>query len=108
MVHGVRVAEDLVYQDQIQQWQRQYPEQLRYQPVVTRETIPGALTERIPQLLESGALETALARPLSVNSQVMLCGNPDMISECRQVLADKGLQKNTRRKPGNVTSENYW
>lgn len=108
LVHGVRVAEDLVYQDQIQQWQRQYPEQLSYQPVVTRETIPGALTERIPQLLESGALEAALASPLSAKSQVMLCGNPDMISECRQVLADKGLQKNTRRRPGNVTSENYW
>lgn len=108
LVHAVRVAADLVYQEQIQQWQRQYPHQLGYQPVVTREKVPGALTERIPQLLDTGALETALDTPLSERSQIMLCGNPDMITECRQVLAEKGLPKNTRRKPGNVTAENYW
>ncbi|RUO45790.1 ferredoxin--NADP reductase [Idiomarina aquatica] len=108
LVHGVRTAADLVYQEQIQHWQQQYPDRLGYQPVITREQIPGALNERIPQLLESGKLEAALATPLTTNSQVMLCGNPDMITECRGVLAAKGLAKNTRRKPGNVTSENYW
>ena len=108
IVHGVRHATDLVYQEQIQAWQQQHPDQLGYQPVITREKIPGALSERIPQLLESGQLETALGTSLTTDSQVMLCGNPDMITECRSVLATKNLTKNTRRKPGNVTAENYW
>lgn len=46
--------------------------------------------------------------PLDASAQVMLCGNPDMIKESRAALAELGLAKNTRRKPGNVTSENYW
>lgn len=108
LVHGVRHAADLVHQQQVQTWQQQYPGQLGYQPVITRESIPGALSARIPQLVASGQLETALETPLTENSQVMLCGNPAMIAECRQVLAKRGLAKNTRRKPGNVTSENYW
>ncbi|WP_404401109.1 ferredoxin--NADP reductase [Idiomarina seosinensis] len=108
LVHGVRHAADLVYQQQIQQWQQQHPGQLGYQPVITRETIPGSLQRRIPQLIADGQLETALDCHLSDCSQVMLCGNPDMIAESRTVLASRGLAKNTRRKPGNVTAENYW
>jgi ferredoxin--NADP+ reductase len=108
LVHGVRVAEDLVYQSQIEQWQQEYPGQLGYQPVITRENIPGALSARIPELISSGQLSDALETSLDTSAQVMLCGNPDMIKESRTALAELGLAKNTRRKPGNVTSENYW
>ncbi len=108
LVHGVRVAEDLVYQGQIEQWQQEYPGQLGYQPIITRENIPGALSARIPELISSGQLSDALGTPLDSRAQVMLCGNPDMIKESRAALAELGLAKNTRRKPGNVTSENYW
>ncbi|MGM0526770.1 MAG: ferredoxin--NADP reductase [Pseudomonadota bacterium] len=108
LIHGVRHATDLAYQDQIQQWQQQYPDRLGYQPVITREAIPGALAERIPELIRSGQLQTALKTPLDTTAQVMLCGNPDMIQESRSAFAELGLAKNTRRKPGNVTSENYW
>jgi ferredoxin--NADP+ reductase len=102
------VAEDLVYQGQIEQWQQEYPGQLGYQPVITRENIPGAFSARIPELISSGQLSDALDTPLNTSAQVMLCGNPDMIKESRAALAELGLAKNTRRKPGNVTSENYW
>ncbi|MGM0481583.1 MAG: ferredoxin--NADP reductase [Pseudomonadota bacterium] len=108
LVHGVRHAADLVYQQQIQQWQQQNPGQLGYQPVITRESIPGALEQRIPQLIENNQLETALDCSLTATSQVMLCGNPEMIAQSRTALATKGLTKNTRRKPGHVTAENYW
>lgn len=108
LVHGVSWAEDLVYQEQIQQWQQQYPGQLGYQPIITRESIPGALQQRIPALIANGQLSSALDSRLNESAQVMLCGNPEMITDAREALKALGLQKNTRRKPGNVTSENYW
>jgi len=108
LVHGVRTAADLCYPELIQRWQADYPTQFHYQPVVTREDTPGALRDRIPQLITSGELEQASGGLLNERAQVMLCGNPDMIRETRTVLDEKGLKKNLRRKPGNVTVEQYW
>lgn len=108
LVHGVRYRHDLCYQELIQQWQLEYPEQLIYQPVVTREACPGAMQQRIPQLIRSGELEAKVAGTLDTNAQVMLCGNPEMILDAKAALLEKGLDKNLRRKPGNVTVEQYW
>ena len=38
----------------------------------------------------------------------MLCGNPQMVRDCQQVLQARGLQKNLRRAPGQISQENYW
>ncbi|MGI0154061.1 MULTISPECIES: ferredoxin--NADP reductase [Pseudidiomarina] len=108
LVHAVRYASDLAYQNLAQQWLQQYPQQFSYQPIVSREQVTGALSGRVPALIESGALQAALADQLDSSAQVMLCGNPDMIRDAKQVLADLGLPKNLRRKPGNVTMEHYW
>lgn len=108
LIHAVRYANDLAYQAQILDWVAAHPGQLSYQPVVSREDSAGALRGRIPALILDGQLEKALGDTLDTNAQVMLCGNPDMIRDAKQVLADKGLPKNLRRKPGNVTVEHYW
>jgi ferredoxin--NADP+ reductase len=42
------------------------------------------------------------------NTQVMICGNPDMVIEAQKLLDEKGLIKNLRRAPGQVTVEKYW
>lgn len=118
LMHGVRYGHDLCYQERIQQWQIEHPEQLVYQPVVTREdylwrdhmtaTETIALRQRIPQLIASGELEAAVGGELNANAQVLLCGNPQMILDAKVALLAKGLDKNLRRKPGNVTVEQYW
>ncbi|RUO74864.1 ferredoxin--NADP reductase [Pseudidiomarina sediminum] len=108
LVHAVRYAADLAYQKQIQAWVDAQPQQLHYQPIVSREACEGALQGRIPALITSGELEQALGDTLTTTSQVMLCGNPEMIRDAKDVLEDKGLAKNLRRKPGNVTVEHYW
>lgn len=108
LVHSVRTVADLVYQPWIQQWQQQYPQQFRYKPVVTREHYPTALTQRIPELISSRQLQVACNQPLDSRSQIMLCGNPQMITETRQTLETLGLKKNLRSKPGNITVEQYW
>lgn len=104
LVHAVRHARELVYRDEIDRMQN-----LRYVPVVSREDTPAWLRGRIPQLLGDGRLEAAAGLKLARgNSQVMLCGNPDMLKDATAVLMERGLRKNRRRTPGHITVESFW
>lgn len=109
LVYGVRKDEDLAYLQQIQALQQCYPDQFIYIPCVTREASKGALSCRIPDGLRSGVIEQTAGLLLSQDdSQVMICGNPGMISDAQTILTEKGLVKNLRRAPGQVTVEKYW
>jgi len=82
---------------------------LQFIPVVTREQHPGALSDRITTLIENGELERAAGLELTPeHSRVMLCGNPQMIDDTRQVLKQRDLQLSLSRRPGQVAVENYW
>lgn len=108
LVHSVRTIADLVYRELIAHYQHQYPGQLHYQPVVTREAHSGTLNKRLPELIQSAELQSACRQGLNSHSQVMLCGNPDMIKDTKATLESLGLTKNLRREPGNITVEQYW
>ena len=108
LVHSVRTSADLVYRDYIEQQQLHHPGVLHYQPIVTRETHTGALNKRLPELISSGELQRACNQKLDTQSQVMICGNPAMITDTRAQLESMGLVKNLRRTPGNITVEQYW
>ena len=70
---------------------------------------PGALHGRIPAALEEGRLEAEAGVVLSAQtSQVMICGNPEMVADTNAALMRRGLKKNRRREPGHITVENYW
>ncbi|GIU29388.1 ferredoxin--NADP reductase [Shewanella sp. MBTL60-007] len=109
LVYGVRKVEDLAYLEQLKGYEVKYPEQFKLVLSVTREPLNGALTSRIPDAITSGELEGKAGLRLSPeDSQVMICGNPEMITASQQVLNDRGLIKNLRRAPGHVTVERYW
>lgn len=108
LLHSVRFEAELVYQPLIRQFQQRYAEQLHYQPVVTREKSVGALQQRIPDLIQSSRLQATCGQNLGTQSQVLLCGNPQMITETKAVLENLGLKKNLRRDPGQITVEQYW
>ena len=108
LVHSVSNAADLTYQNLIASFVAKYPGQLHYQPIVTREPYPGALQDRIPNLINSQQLQQQCGQLLSPKSQVMLCGNPQMITDTKAILEGMGLTKNLRRNPGNITVEQYW
>ena len=38
----------------------------------------------------------------------MVCGNPEMARELRQLLAARGFATNRRGVPGQMAFENYW
>jgi len=110
LVHSVRYAEQLCYQQELQAQQEQFPG-FRYIPVVTHPnaSADSLLQQRIPQLIRSTALEQKAGVTISAeNSVVMLCGNPHMIWEALEELHNKGLRKHRRRSPGNILYERYW
>lgn len=109
LVYAVRHINDLAYLDDIRNWQQQYPQRFSFIPVVSRQLMPGALQGRIPALLASGQIQQQSQQSLNAtDSQVMLCGNPQMITTVLEVLTDMGLKKHLRRSPGQISMERYW
>ena len=109
LVHAVRHARELVYQDLLEGISRQFG--TRFHPVrfVSREKTQGALEGRIPAAIRDGRLEAAAGRTLSANdSQVLLCGNPEMLKDATAALVERGMRKNRRRTPGHITVESFW
>jgi ferredoxin--NADP+ reductase len=109
LVHAVRRAEELSFAQTIERLRDERGEQFRFVPVVSREDAAIALRGRIPALVEDGSLEKRVGLPIAADrSQIMICGNPDMVKATSQTLEARGLARNRRRAPGHVTVENYW
>jgi len=118
LVHGVRSVQELAYRDRILHWvEHGLPEaggksaraRLTYLPIPTRESYGDMPQARLTQLIEDGRLERLAARNLQVDiSKVMLCGNPEMLTEARAILKHKGFAVGRRGNPGNLALENYW
>ena len=109
LVHAVRQAEELTYQDQIRQLLDEHPRRLKVIPFVSREDIDFAIKGRVPEAIKDGRLEAKAGVQLAAEkSQVMICGNPDMVRDTSLVLEERGFKKNRRKAPGHITVENYW
>jgi ferredoxin--NADP+ reductase len=109
LVHAVRTAEELTYGDEIRALLEQHPGELQFIPFVSREDTGFAIRSRVPAALEDGRLEqTAGISITASDSQVMICGNPAMVRYTMAVLEARGLKKNRRREPGQITTEQYW
>jgi ferredoxin--NADP+ reductase len=103
LVHAVRHARELVYQDLIRALG------VRYVTFVSREKHAGSLEGRIPAAVADGRLEAAAGVALSADtSRVMLCGNPDMLKDASAALQARGLRKHRRRAPGHIVVESFW
>lgn len=109
LVYGVREVKDLAYLEKLEQMELRYPEQFKLVLSVTREQYPGSMSCRISTGLQSGEVEKIAGVIISPEeSQVMLCGNPEMVRDANNILLERGLTKNLRRKPGQITQEKYW
>lgn len=114
LAYSARSTEELAYINKIESLQEDFgslvdnPAKLIFIPIVTREPVEGALTERLPKLLLDGTLQERAGIALDVDStHVMLCGNPDMVEDTKETLKSLGLVMN-RRGEGNIAVENYW
>jgi len=103
LVHAVRYAYELTYREMIA------ATPARYVTFVSREQAAGSLAGRIPAAIADGRLEQAAGVELAPDtSQVMLCGNPQMLKDAAAALMARGLRKHRRRAPGHITVESFW
>ena len=114
LAYSARSTDELAYVEQIERLQDDFgslvdnPAKLIFIPIVTRETVDGTLSERLPKLLLEGTLQARAGIDLDVDTtHVMLCGNPDMVDDTKEALKTLGLVMN-RRGEGNIAVENYW
>jgi len=114
LAYSARSLDELAYVEKIESLQEDFgtlvdnPAKLTFIPIVTREPIEGALSERLPKLLLEGTLQARAGIALDIDStHVMLCGNPDMVEDTKEALKTLGLVMN-RRGEGNIAVENYW
>ncbi|HZJ94109.1 MAG TPA: ferredoxin--NADP reductase [Thiopseudomonas sp.] len=114
LVYSVREEAELAYRELIddiltREYVAEHAHKFTFVPVVTREKVAGALGTRITTLLETGELEKHLGLPMEAkHSRVLLCGNPEMVEDCRLLLQKRDMQLSLNRKPGAVAVENYW
>jgi ferredoxin--NADP+ reductase len=110
VVHCVRYPNELAYADMLRTARPDLGSaSLHYVPVVTARETPGTLHQRIPVLLESGALEARVGLRIDpMQARVLVCGNPAMVSTTRKWLGTRGLAPSRRGNPGQLAVENYW
>ena len=109
LVHGVRYATDLAYQDELNALSLRFGNRFHSIPVVSRADVPGAITGRITTAIENGSLESQAQNALSAdNSVVMMCGNPQMLDDVEALLKLRGMNRHKNSNPGHVVVERYW
>ena len=122
LLHGVRHATELAYQDELialTQRSTDQGAQFIYLPVTSQESLTCDLSPsiqpqwlnaaRLTTLLVDGELEQRVGVALEpVRSRIMLCGNPAMVTEMRGLLSERGFAPGRRGVAGNLAVENYW
>ena len=109
LVHAVRHARELSFGESIAALTSRHADRFRFIPFVSREQTDFALPGRVTTALGNRQLEVRAGIDIDPeHSQVMICGNPDMVKETSTLLQARGLERNRRRAPGHITVENYW
>lgn len=112
LVHGCRTVAELAYDDLIKKELPEHEyigedvrEKLVYYPTVTRE--PFVHTGRVTDLITSGKLFSDIGLPAMTpeNARVMLCGNPNLISDMREILAERGFVEGSSGEPATYVIE---
>ena len=104
---SVRTQDELAYLETIEKIAARHPQQFVFIPLVTRESVEGALAQRIPACINSGELETRAKVKISEDSHIMICGSTEMITDVSEILESRGLRKHKRREAGHYTTEKY-
>lgn len=111
LMHGVRLAQDLGYREEIEQFVAS-SDNVFYIPSATRENPQNAWPPykgRIPEVIKAGAFEETTGMALDPKTcHVFICGNPQMIDSVQSLLEEKGFSLHKKKEPGNIHAERYW
>ncbi len=108
VVHGVRHATDLAYQQELADYKTRFGQRFDCIPVVSRQQVDGTLSGRITTCIINGSLEEAAGQALTPDCCVMMCGNPDMLNETEALLGQRGIRRHKSKEPGQIVIERYW
>lgn len=110
LVQGTRLVRDLAYLEEMEERSAAHGGRLRQVTCVTREDPPeGGYPGRIPGGLEEGQIQALAGCDLTPeSSQILLCGNPEMIKQTTAMLEEQGFLQNRAKSPGQITFERYW
>lgn len=113
LVHSARHKNELTYQGLINSFfEHEYyadlvKDKLVYVRVATGDTDGADLYERITSLLKNNKLEQYVNAEINpIDSRIMVCGNPQMVTDIRKILTERGLTLSRRGNPGNIAVEN--
>jgi len=111
VLHGARYSWDLGYRAELESLARLRPN-FTYIPSITRpEEDPHfqGPSGRIQTLMEQGVIEKESGVPLDpAQADVFLCGNPDMVTSVKALLAAKGFKPDHGKEIGTIHVEEYW
>lgn len=110
LVHGVRTEHELAYRDELEKLNSDNA-QFTYLPITSRQPWPKTNHAgcRVTTAYTQGALESAAQADLNPDqARIMLCGNPEMVTEMRALLSNQGFAAGRRGNPGTLAVENYW
>lgn len=103
LVHGVRWANELAYQDDIlhglpnnEFFGEKVREKLIYYPTVTRD--PYRNQGRLTDLINNGKLSADIGLPPlhPENDRILVCGSPHMLEDTCQILEARGFHESPR------------
>lgn len=109
LIHATRYSKNLNYLPKMIELQKSYNGKLIIQTILSQEQSSSSLYGRIPKLIENNILENTIGLRLNNNSHIMLCGNPQMIIDTKNILNKKyGMKHHSQKNPGHITQERYW
>ena len=111
VLHGARYGWDLGYRGELESLARLRPN-LTYIPSITRPDQDPHFrghTGRIQALLEAGVVEQESGVALDpAKVDVLLCGNPEMVTAVKAILEAKHFKAGKGREPGTIHVEEFW
>jgi ferredoxin--NADP+ reductase len=111
VLHGARHSWDLGYRAELESLARIRPN-FTYLPTITSPAEDPHFqghTGRIQALMEQGVIEKESGVSLDpAQADIFLCGNPDMVTSVKTLLAVKGFKPDHGKEIGTIHVEEYW
>jgi len=111
IINGVRMADDLGYRYELEAAART-DRSVYYLPIVSREPEGSdwhGMRGHVQNMLKEERYYELVGAALNPeHCEVIVCGNPGMVSSVRSLLEQSGFRVPTGQMPGNVHLERYW
>jgi ferredoxin--NADP+ reductase len=111
VLHGARCSWELGYRAELESLARIRPN-FTYIPSITRPAEDPHFrghTGRVQNLISQCVVETASGLAIEpAHADVFLCGNPDMITQVKELLIPKGFVPDHGKQIGTIHIEEYW